>query len=149
VIRRQLASGSPAFDVVGAVNRLRQLIAKAEAFVTTADDQFEEIRNNRRRQERLAWVVTEAASAARAALAACNKLAEELGQLVDDRIDVLAERAGCDGVVEMADEVSRRCGVVQESLEGGTVEGELGHRNNAMGIVLSHQEVKRCPMVPT
>ena len=47
------------------------------------------------------------------------RVAEKLGQLVDDRIDMLGERASRDGVVEVADEVSRRCGVVQESLEGG------------------------------
>jgi hypothetical protein len=76
--RRQLPPGSQAFDVKGAVDDLRQRIAKAEAFATTADDLFEEVGSDRRRHERLAWIVTEAAAAARVALAAGNKLAEDL-----------------------------------------------------------------------
>lgn len=76
--RRQLASGSQPFDVVGAVNGLRQLVAKTEAFATTADDLFEEVHDDPRRHERLAWIVTEAAASAREALAASNKLAEEV-----------------------------------------------------------------------
>jgi hypothetical protein len=77
VTRRQLASGGQTFDVVGAVNGLRQLIAKAEAFATTADDLFEDV-HDPRQHERLAWIVTEAAVAAQEALAASNKLAEEV-----------------------------------------------------------------------
>jgi hypothetical protein len=50
--------------------------------------------------------------------------AEELAQAVGDGIDVLAERAGCHGVVEVADEVGRECGVVEEFLEGGTVNAD-------------------------
>lgn len=78
--RRQLAAGSEPFDVAGAVNGLRQLIAKAEAFATTADDLFEEVHRNDdpRQHERLAWIVTEAATAAQAALAATSELAEEV-----------------------------------------------------------------------
>lgn len=80
--RRQLASGSQPFDLAGAVNGLRQLVAKAEAFATTADDLLEEVHRNDdpRQHERLAWIVTEAATAAQAALAASNKLAEEVAK---------------------------------------------------------------------
>jgi hypothetical protein len=80
VTRRQLASGSQTFDVVGAVNGLRQLIAKAESFVTTADEQFEEVRDDPRRRERLAFIVSEAAVSAQAALDAADKLAEEVAK---------------------------------------------------------------------
>lgn len=75
-VGRQLPSGEQRFDFARAVNALRQCIAKTEAFATTADDLFEEVRSDRRRQERLAWVVSEAAIAAQAALAAVDKLAE-------------------------------------------------------------------------
>lgn len=78
VMRRQLPPGKQTFDIAGAVNNLREQVAKAEAFATTADDLFEEVRNDRRRQERMAWLLTETAIAAQAALAACNKLAEEV-----------------------------------------------------------------------
>jgi hypothetical protein len=44
---------------------------------------------------------------------------------VDERIDVFAERAGGNGVVEVADDTGRGCGVVEEFLEGGSAEGEL------------------------
>lgn len=77
---RRLPPGEQTFDIAHAVADLRQRIAKAEAFATTADDLFEEIRNDRRRQERLAWILTEAANAAQAALAACSKLAEEVAR---------------------------------------------------------------------
>lgn len=80
VMRRQLPPGSQAFDVRNAVAKLRYRIAKAEAFATTADDQFEEVGNDRRQRERLAWIVTEAAVAARAALAAADKLAEDVAK---------------------------------------------------------------------
>jgi hypothetical protein len=78
VMRRQLPPGEQTFDIAGAVNNLRQRIAKTEAFATTADDLFEEVGNDRRSHERLAWLVTETAIAAQAALAVCNKLAEEV-----------------------------------------------------------------------
>jgi hypothetical protein len=77
VTRRQLPPGSQTFDVAGAVADLRQRIAKAEAFATTVDDLFEEV-GDRRQHERLAWIVTEAAVAAQAALAACDKLVDEV-----------------------------------------------------------------------
>lgn len=75
-VGRQLPPGEQTFDIERAVNALRQCIAKAEAFATTADDLFEEVRSDRRRLERLAWIVSEGAIAAQAALAAVNKLAE-------------------------------------------------------------------------
>ncbi len=79
-MRRQLASGSQPFDVKGAVNGLRQLIAKNEAFATTADDLYEDFYNDPRRHERLAWIVSEAAVSAQAALDAINKLIEKLAK---------------------------------------------------------------------
>lgn len=78
VVHRQLAAGGHAFDVETAVTALRYLISKTEAFATTADDLFEDIRNDPRRGERVAWLVTEASEAAQAALAAANKLAEDV-----------------------------------------------------------------------
>lgn len=75
---RQLAARSQAFNVASAVDGLRQLLAKAEAFASTANDLYEEVGDDRRGRERLAWLVTEAAVATQAALAAGNKLAEEL-----------------------------------------------------------------------
>ena len=78
--RRQRASGSQTFDVVGAVNGLRQLIAKTESFASTADEKFEDVRNDRRRHERLAWIVSEAAVSAQAALDAINRLIEKLAK---------------------------------------------------------------------
>ena len=53
--------------------------------------------------------------------------AEELGQLVGNRVHVVAELADEVGlclVVEVADELSRGCGAVAEFLEGGSVEGD-------------------------
>jgi hypothetical protein len=76
---RQLPPGEPTFSIARAVNDLRQRIAKAEAFATTADDLFEEV-GDRRQHERLAWIVTEAATATQVALAACSKLAEEVAK---------------------------------------------------------------------
>lgn len=80
--RRQLTSGSEPFDLAGAVNTLRQLIAKTEAFATTVDDLFEEVHRNDdpRQHERLAWIVTEAATAAQAALTAISKLTAEVAK---------------------------------------------------------------------
>ena len=77
---RQLPPGEPTFNVARAVNDLRQRVAKAEAFATTADDLFEEVGNDRRRQERFAWIVSEAATATRGALAACSKLAADVAK---------------------------------------------------------------------
>jgi hypothetical protein len=54
--------------------------------------------------------------------------AEDLGQAVDDRVDVVAELADEVGVVvivEVADEMSRGCGVLEELLEDGSIEGQL------------------------
>jgi hypothetical protein len=55
------------------------------------------------------------------------RVAEDLGQPVDDGIDVVAELAdevGVGAVVEVTDEMGRGCGVVEEFLEGGSVGGE-------------------------
>jgi len=78
VTRRQLAAKSQSFNVANAVDALCQLIAKTESFAVTVDDLYEEIGDDRVRRHRLAWIVTEAANAAREALAASNKLAEDL-----------------------------------------------------------------------
>ena len=46
---------------------------------------------------------------------------------VDDRVHVVAELAddlGLCAVVEVADEVGRECGLVENVLEGGTVDGD-------------------------
>jgi hypothetical protein len=51
-------------------------------------------------------------------------VAEELAELVSERIDVVGERAGGEGVVEVADDVSRGCGVVEEVLEDGSGDRE-------------------------
>jgi hypothetical protein len=53
--------------------------------------------------------------------------AEDLGQAVDDRVDVVAELADEVGVlviVEVADEMCRGCGVVEELLEDGSIEDQ-------------------------
>jgi hypothetical protein len=63
------------------------------------------------------------------------RVAEELGQVVDDRVDVIGEWASGDGVVAMADEVSRRRGVLEEFVEGGSVEGDLRSRCSQVGFV--------------
>jgi len=76
---RQLPPGKSTFDIASAVDELRQRIAKAEAFATTVDDLFEEV-SDRRQHERLAWIVTEAATATQGALAACSKLADDLAK---------------------------------------------------------------------
>jgi hypothetical protein len=60
------------------VDKLRDLIAKTEAFATTADDQFAEIRDDPRRRERVAYVVTEVSVVAQASLAAVHKLIDDL-----------------------------------------------------------------------
>lgn len=77
---RQLPPGQPTFNIACAVNDLRQRVARAEAFATTADDLFEDVGNDRRQHERLAWIVTEAATATQGALAACSKLADDLAK---------------------------------------------------------------------
>jgi hypothetical protein len=79
VTHRQLPPGKPTFNVANAVNELRQRIAKAEAFATTVDDLFEEV-GDHRQHERLAWIVTEAATATQGALAACSKLIDDLAK---------------------------------------------------------------------
>jgi hypothetical protein len=57
-----------------------------------------------------------------------TRVAEDLGQPVDNRVDVvteLADELGVGTVVEMANELSRGCGVLAEVVEDGSVEGEL------------------------
>ena len=44
--------------------------------------------------------------------------------VIADRTDLLGERAGGDDVVEMADSVSRGCGVVEDSFERRDVDGD-------------------------
>jgi hypothetical protein len=89
-MRRQLGPGSQTFDVASAVDGLRHLISKTEAFATMADDLFEDVRtvHDSRQQERVAWLVTEASVAGRAALAAVTKLIRDLvehrGKLRDE-----------------------------------------------------------------
>lgn len=75
---RQLPPVEPTFSLAGAVDDLRQRVAKAEAFATTADELYEEVGSDRRQHERLAWIVSEAATATRVALAAVSKLAEDV-----------------------------------------------------------------------
>lgn len=81
---RQLTAESQTFDVASAVDGLRYLISKTEAFATMANDLFEDVRtaHDRRQQERVAWIVTEASVAAQAALEAVSKL---IGDLVEHR----------------------------------------------------------------
>lgn len=53
--------------------------------------------------------------------------AEDLGQAVDDRIDVvteLADEVGVAVIVEVADEAGRGRGVLEELLEDGSVEDQ-------------------------
>src|ERR1044071_9006527 len=79
IAHRQLPPGEPSFSIARAVDALRQHIARAEAFATTADELYEEV-GNRRQHERLAWIVTEAATATQVSLVACNKLAEDVAK---------------------------------------------------------------------
>jgi hypothetical protein len=56
----------------------------------------------------------------------CARGAEDLGQAVDDRVDVVAElldEVGVVVVVKVADEMGRGCGAVAELLEDGSVDG--------------------------
>ena len=56
----------------------------------------------------------------------CARGTEDLGQAMDDRVDVvadLADEVGVVVIVEVADEMGRGCGVVGELLEDGSVEG--------------------------
>ena len=78
VARRQLGPGRQVFNVVDAVEKLRDLIAKTEAFAKTIDDLFENVGKDDRQDERVAYLVTEASDAAQAALAAVQKLADDL-----------------------------------------------------------------------
>lgn len=82
--RHQLEQGGETFNLEDAVHGLRDLVAETEAFATTADDLYEDVGNHddRRQQERVAWIVTRASVAAQAALAAVSKLA---GDLVEHR----------------------------------------------------------------
>jgi hypothetical protein len=54
-------------------------------------------------------------------------VAEEFGQAVDDRVDMVAELAdevAVRVVVEVADELRRECCVVEEFLEDGAFKGD-------------------------
>jgi hypothetical protein len=56
------------------------------------------------------------------------RVAKDLGQLMDDRVNAIAELAdevGMGVVVEMADELGRGRGVMEEFLERGSVDGQL------------------------
>jgi len=56
-------------------------------------------------------------------------VAEQLGQLVGDRVHMVADltdELAASVVVEMADEPSRECGVMEEFLESGSGNGD-GH----------------------
>jgi hypothetical protein len=69
----------PEFNIGNAVDDLRQLIAEADAFANAADELYEEVGNDRRRRERLAYLVTAAADAVRAALEAVDELRRRMG----------------------------------------------------------------------
>jgi transcriptional regulator with XRE-family HTH domain len=85
---RVLASGRPSelephLDVANAVDDLRQLIAKADALVTAAEDLFEQViwverDDDRRRLNRLAHLVSATGAAVRIAVESGDKLAVEL-----------------------------------------------------------------------
>jgi hypothetical protein len=56
------------------------------------------------------------------------RVAEELGQLMDDRVDAIADLAdelGVGVVVEVTQQVSCECGVVEEFLEEGSVDRDV------------------------
>lgn len=81
--QRALPPGPPDHraELARRVERLRATIAKADAFASAVDDRFEETRDDRRRHERLAWIVEEAAIAAEAALEDVERLAEYVAKL--------------------------------------------------------------------
>ena len=56
------------------------------------------------------------------------RVAEELAELVGDRVDVVGERAGDEGI-DVADDASRRRGVLVEFLESGSGEDEASWRS--------------------
>jgi hypothetical protein len=82
---------APTFNVADAVDDLRQLVAKAEALASAAEDLFEQViwvedGDDRRRLERLAHLVGATAESVRAAVEAGSQLAA----------DLLVHRAGRD-----------------------------------------------------
>jgi hypothetical protein len=68
-----------------------------------------------------------------------SRFAEDLGQAVDDRIDVvadLADEVGAGVVVEVADEMGRECSVVQEFLEGRLGDGHGIQPRKGVAVVV-------------
>jgi hypothetical protein len=74
---RRLPSGT-SFDVTSEVDHLRYQLARADALLHAADDLFERIGTNRRRRERVAYLVDLAKQATATALAMTANLARQL-----------------------------------------------------------------------
>jgi len=74
------------------------------------------------------------------------RIAEDLGNAVDDRIDVVAELAdevGADVVVEVADEMGRECSVMEEFLEGRLGDGHGIQPRKAVAVVVGCRRHRR------
>jgi len=73
------------YDVAGAVDDLRHLIARAEALATAAEGLFDDVihvedEDERRRLERVAHLISATVSAVQSALEASDELATELAK---------------------------------------------------------------------
>jgi hypothetical protein len=87
VTRRRLGAAEQAFDVAGAVDDLRQLVARADALAHATEKQFERVApgdepddDDGRQREHLAHLLGATAQAARAAADASDQIAVELAK---------------------------------------------------------------------
>lgn len=88
--RRQLGPAAPTFDVVAAIDVLRQILSRTDALVhatehqlerfTWSDDEDDEDGDDARELEHLAHLLSAAKEAARAAVATGDQIAAELAK---------------------------------------------------------------------
>lgn len=75
------------------------------------------------------------------------RVAEDLGQAVDDRVDVVAELAdevALRVVVEVADEMRRECRVVEEFLEDGGFQGDAHPPRVVFRFSKIYENARKC-----